>query len=177
MHPLNSTEDLAGDGQECNSSPVVTYVKVAFLRELYNESFSPVTWDSLFVPNGLKQLSQDSGSSSEIGLQHFRMNDVYAWSFSTLHSFDGVFDFRFCSGSGVDVEIVWCWCGFIWLVVIQDFTEVLNPCVGLFTFGCNSLAIFAFHRTQVIIITTETFGDLIDSALFTSCCITLSFCC
>jgi len=32
--------------------------------------------------------------------------------------------------------------GFIWLVVVQDFTEVKY--IGLFTFGCNSAAIVAF---------------------------------
>ena len=37
-------------------------LKVAFLRELYNESFSPVTWESLFVRNGLERVSQDTGS-------------------------------------------------------------------------------------------------------------------
>ena len=77
------------------------------MRELYNESFSPVTWYSLFVPNGLGQFSQDSGSCSEVDLQYFSMNGVYAWGFSTLHNFDGVFDFRFCWGSGVDVEVIW----------------------------------------------------------------------
>ena len=46
----DSTEDFAGDGQECDSSPIVTDLEVAFLRDLYNESFAPVTWDSLFVP-------------------------------------------------------------------------------------------------------------------------------
>ena len=71
-------------------------LKVAFLRDLYNETFSLVTWDSLFVRNGLERVSQDTGSCAEVGLQHFSMNGVYAWGFSTLHSFDGVFDFRFC---------------------------------------------------------------------------------
>ena len=86
-----STEDFAGDGQVCDSSPVVTDVKVAFLREPYKDSFSPVTWDSLFVPNGLEKFSQDSGSCSEVGLQQFSMNVVYVWGFSTtLHNFDGV---------------------------------------------------------------------------------------
>ena len=62
--------------------------------------------------------------------------------------------------------------------VVQDFTELLNPYVCLFTFGCNSADIFAFRRGRVIsIITTETFGDLVDSAQFTPCCSTLSFCC
>ena len=137
-----------------------------------------VTWDSIFVPNGLEQFSQVSGSCTEVGLQHFSMNRVYTWGFSTLHSFDGIFDFHFCWGG------VWCRCGghlagggvggFIWLGVVQDFTEVLNPSVGLFTFSYNSAAIFAFHGGRVIsIITTETFGDLIDSAQFTSCCSTL----
>ena len=35
------TGNFAGDGQQCDSSPVVTDLKVAFLREIYNESFSP----------------------------------------------------------------------------------------------------------------------------------------
>ena len=44
---------------------------------------------------------------------------------------------------------------------------MLNPSIGLFMFGCNSAAIFAFHGVCVIsIITTETSGDLIDSAQF-----------
>ena len=46
----DSTEDFAGDGQECDSSPILTDLEVAFLRDLYNESFASVTWDSLFVP-------------------------------------------------------------------------------------------------------------------------------
>ena len=46
----DSTEDFTGDGQECDSSPIVTDLDVAFLRDLYNESFAPVTWDSLFGP-------------------------------------------------------------------------------------------------------------------------------
>ena len=54
------TEDFAGDGQECDSSPIVTDLGVAFLRDIYNESFVPVIWDSLFVPNGVEQVSQDS---------------------------------------------------------------------------------------------------------------------
>ena len=49
----DSTEGFAGDGQECDSSPFVTDLEVAFLRDLYNESFAPVTWDSLFVQNGV----------------------------------------------------------------------------------------------------------------------------
>ncbi|KAK2155196.1 hypothetical protein LSH36_246g02044 [Paralvinella palmiformis] len=32
---------LAGDGQECDSSPIVTDLEVAFLRDLYNESICP----------------------------------------------------------------------------------------------------------------------------------------
>ena len=123
--------------------PVVTDLKVAFLC---NESFSPVTWDSLFVPNGLEQFSP-------VGLQHFSTNGVYAWGFSTHHSFDGVFDFGFC----VDGEVLWRWWGvggFIWLGVVRDFTEVLNPSIGLFTFSCNSAAIFAFHGGRVISIIT-----------------------
>ena len=39
----DSTENLAGDGQECDSSPVVTHLEVACFMELYNESFSAVT--------------------------------------------------------------------------------------------------------------------------------------
>ena len=89
-----STEDFAGDGQVCDSSPVVTDVKVAFLRE----SFSPVTWDSLFVPNGLEKFSQDSGSCSDVGLQQFSMNVVYVWGFSTLHNFDGVLTYASVGG-------------------------------------------------------------------------------
>jgi len=111
----------------------------------------------------------------------FNMNGVYAWGFSTLHSFDGISNFRFCWGSGVDVEVIWHWWGvggFIWLRVVQDFTELFNPSISLFTFSCNSAAIFPFHRGRVSsVITTETFGDLVDSAHFTSCCRTLSFCC
>jgi hypothetical protein len=30
----DSTEDFAGDGQECDSSPIVTDLEVAFLRDL-----------------------------------------------------------------------------------------------------------------------------------------------
>ena len=68
------TETFIGDGQECDSSPVVTYLKVVFLRKLYNESFSPVTWDSLFVTkHGLDQFSQDSGSFAKVGLQYFNI--------------------------------------------------------------------------------------------------------
>jgi hypothetical protein len=44
----NYTGDFAGDGQECDSSRIVTDLEVAFLRNLYNQSFIPVTWDSLF---------------------------------------------------------------------------------------------------------------------------------
>ena len=58
----DSSEYFAGDGQQCDSSPVVTDLKVAFLRDIYNEYFSQVTWDNLFVPSGLEQVSQDSGS-------------------------------------------------------------------------------------------------------------------
>ena len=153
----------------------------AFLRDLYNESFAPVTWDSLFVPNRVEQVSQDSCSCTEVGRQHFSMNGVYAWGFSTLQSFDGISNFRFCWGTGVDVEVIWHWWGvggFIWLRVVQDFTEIFNPSISLFTCSCNSAAIFAFHRGRVSsVITRETFGDLVDSAQFTSCCSTLSFCC
>ena len=39
----DSTEDFAGDGQERDSSPIVTDLEVAFLKALYNESFVPVT--------------------------------------------------------------------------------------------------------------------------------------
>jgi len=60
----DSTEDFAGDGQECDSSPIVKDLEVAFLRDLYNESFVPVTWDSLF----LLLLAQDFGSFFDIGL-------------------------------------------------------------------------------------------------------------
>jgi len=67
----DSTEHFAGDGQESDSSPVVTDLKVAFLVDLYSESFIPVTCDSLFVTNGLKQVSQDSSICNEVGLQHF----------------------------------------------------------------------------------------------------------
>ena len=79
----DSTEGFAGDGQECDSSPFVTDLEVAFLRDLYNESFAPVTWDSLFVQNGVEQVSQDTCSCTEVGLQHFSMDGVYAWGFST----------------------------------------------------------------------------------------------
>ena len=82
---------LLGMDKSVIPSPVVADLKIAFLMELYNESFSPVTWDSLVVPNGLEQFSQDSGSCAEVGLQHFSMNGVYAWGFSTFHSFDGGF--------------------------------------------------------------------------------------
>ena len=168
----DSTEDFAGDGQECDSSPIVTDLEVAFLSDLYNESFAPVTWDSLFVPNGVEQVSQDSCSCTEVGLQHFRMDGVYAWGFSTLHSFDGISNFRFFWGTGVDVEVICHWWGvggFIWLRVVQDFTEIFNPSISLFTFSCNNAAIFAFRRGRVgSVITTETFGDLVDRAQFPS---------
>jgi len=60
--------------------------------------------------------------------------------------------------TGVDVEVI-C------LGVIQDFTEILNPSTGLFTFGCNSGVIFAFHGGRVnSIVTTETHDDFIDNA-------------
>ena len=39
----DSKENFAGDGQECDSPPVVTDLTVAFLSELYHDSFSPVT--------------------------------------------------------------------------------------------------------------------------------------
>ena len=39
--------------------------------------------------------------------------------------------------------------GFIWLRVVRDFTEIFNPSINLFTFSCNSAAIFAFHRGRV----------------------------
>ena len=159
-------------------SPIVTDLEVAFLWDLYNGSFAPVTWDSLFVPNGVEQVSQDSCSCTEVDLQHFSMNGVYAWGFSTLHSFDGISNFRFCWGTSVDVEVIWHWWGlggFIWLSVVQDFTDIFNPSISLFTFSCNSAAIFAFHRGRVSsVITTETFGDLVDNAQFTSCCSTHS---
>ena len=34
----DSTEDFAGDGQECDSSPIVTDLEVVFLRDIYNEA-------------------------------------------------------------------------------------------------------------------------------------------
>ena len=65
-----STEDFTGNKQECVSSPVVTDLKVAFIRDLYNDSFIPVTWDSLFVPfyfnsasvGGLVSMLRSSGT-------------------------------------------------------------------------------------------------------------------
>ena len=70
---------------------------------------SHFTWDNVFVPNGLGQFNQDSGSCSGVGLQHFNMNGVYAWGCYTLHSFDGVLDFSLYWGSGVDIEVIWRW--------------------------------------------------------------------
>ena len=94
----------------------------------------------------------------------FSMKGVYAWGVSTLHSFDGVFVFCFCWGHQALVRVG----GVIWLGVVQNITEVLNPSIGLFTFGCNSATIFAFHLGGVIrIITTEAFVDLTDSVQFT----------
>ena len=120
-----------------------------FFRDLYNESFAPVTWDSLFVPNGVEQVSQDSRSCTEVGLQHFSMNVVYAWGFSTLHRFNGISNFGFCWRTGVDVEVIWLWWGvggFIWLRVVQDFTEIFNPSIS-----CNSAAIFAFTGAEWVV--------------------------
>ena len=77
----DSTEILAGEGQRGDFSPVVTYLKVAFLRELYNRIFSSATWDSLCVPNGLERLSSDSGKCIGVGLQHFRINGVLPGDF------------------------------------------------------------------------------------------------
>ena len=75
-----------------------TDLKAAFLRELFNVSFNPVTLDSLFIPNGLEQVSQDSGRCTEVCLQHGGMHGIYAWDFSTILSFDGIFDFRSVGG-------------------------------------------------------------------------------
>ena len=36
---------------------------------------------SIFVPNGLEQVNQDSGNCAEVGLQHFSMIGVYSWGF------------------------------------------------------------------------------------------------
>ena len=93
-------------------------------------------------------------------------------AFLTSASVGGLVSMLRSSGTGGGVG------GFIWLRVVQDITEIFNPSISLFTFSCNSAAIFAFHRGRVSsVVTTETLGDLVDSAQFTSCCSTLSFCC
>ena len=84
--------------------------------------------------NWLEQFSQDSGSCADIGFHNVSMNGVYAWGVPTRHSFDGVFDFRFCWGSCVDFEVTWRWWGIgalNWLGVVRDFTRVHSPFIGL----------------------------------------------
>jgi len=61
--------------------------------------------------------------------------------------------------------------------LVQGFTEVFNPSISLFIFSCNKAVSFAFYGGRVFcIITTKTFGDVIDREVIVTCCGTLSVC-
>ena len=60
LHPVeeDSTEHLAWDRQEGDSTPVVAVLDVAFLGDFDNKTFGPVFRDGVTVPDVLEEVRQ-----------------------------------------------------------------------------------------------------------------------
>ena len=65
----DSAEDLAGDGQKCYASPVITVAEVTLLRNFGYKTLTPVFEDGFVVPDLSKEIIKHHGGCDDICLE------------------------------------------------------------------------------------------------------------